>query len=350
MFKWFLIFITTTYLFACQTEGNLISASIQTTAFENKQAFSISINGITLEAPPQKIDSSTFINMQRLEAGWVAFVPFAFSRKNDSVVHYNTTGQWWGEREEGIIACINMAHAQHMKVMLKPQIWIGGGEYTGHFAFEKEEDWQKWEKSYLAYIITHAKTAQQYGVEMFCIGTEMDASVKQRPQFWSLLIDSVKKIYTGKLTYAANWSCYKDFSQWDKLDYIGIDAYFPLNDATTPTVENLISGWKPHFNEIKNFTTKINKPVLFTEYGYRSMDKCAFEPWQSYNKEAVNMDAQANAYEALYSVFTAEKWFAGGFIWKWETRDDRQKAATNNNYTPQHKPVEQVIKKWYAQF
>ncbi|MFC4261856.1 hypothetical protein ACFOWM_03115 [Ferruginibacter yonginensis] len=308
----------------------------------------IAIKGITLEAPPNPIDSIVFKNMQRINADWAAIIPFAFSRKGQPAIQYNSPRQWWGEREDGIIKSIELAHQQKMKVMLKPQLWIGGGEYTGHFTLDGDSSWAIWETNYKNYIMYNAMIAAKTNTELLCIGTEMDETVKQRPQFWSNLIDSIKTVYKGKLTYAANWNCYKDFTNWQKLDYIGIDAYFPLSNEVTPTVENLLQGWQPHFDAIKQYTTQQKRPILFTEYGYRSMNQCAFEPWQSYNKSEVNLIGQQNAYEALYQKFANEAWFAGGFIWKWQVDDAKAGGPNNHNYTPQNKPVEATISKWYS--
>ena len=87
---------------------------------------------------------------------------------------------------------------------------------------------------------------------------------------------------------------------------------------------------------------------MFTEYGYRSMDKCTEAPWLSNNTGPVNMLAQQHAYEALYKKFIPQPWFAGGFLWKWHVNDSNAGGLSNNNYTPQHKPVEIIIKKWYG--
>jgi hypothetical protein len=59
----------------------------------------------------------------------------------------------------------------------------------------------------------------------------------QRPEYWSQLIKKIKKIYSGN--YAANWDDFDKVPFWNELDYIGIDAYFPLSDATTPSVLEL---------------------------------------------------------------------------------------------------------------
>ena len=82
-----------------------------------------------------------------------------------------------------------------------------------------------------------AKIADSLGVEMLCIGTEWKSAVRERPQFWSNVIDSVRKVYQGKLTYAANWDDYDDVPFWSKLDYIGVNAYWPLAKTKTPTID-----------------------------------------------------------------------------------------------------------------
>ncbi|MFN0083402.1 MAG: glycoside hydrolase family 113 [Ferruginibacter sp.] len=334
------------FSFLCTTSYSNISTNTLS-LFERNLPRKFLISGISLEASPNAIDSSCFANMKRINAKWVAIIPFAFSRPGQTGIQYNSQHQWWGEREEGIVTCIQLAHKQNMKVMLKPQLWIGGGLYTGHFKCETDSAWNEWENNYLKYILHNATLAQKTGAELFCIGTEMDNAVKLRPAFWSNLIDSVKKIYKGDLTYAANWGCFKEFSSWEKLNYIGIDAYFPISNASSPTVDELVEGWQPHFKEIEEFTAQKNKQVVFTEYGYRSIDKCAHEPWLSNNVAPLNMQAQNNAYEALYRQFVPRSWFAGGFLWKWHVNDRNAGGLLNSNYTPQNKPVESTIKKWY---
>jgi GTA TIM-barrel-like domain len=312
-------------------------------------AVAVSINGITFEAPPQVADSAVFANMKRIEAGWVALVPFGFCRPGQPKLMFNSQRQWWGEKDEGIISCTQLLQRQKMKVMLKPQIWIGGGSFTGHFDAGDEAGWQLWESGYKAYILHNAKLADSLKIDLFCIGTELENAVIKRPAFWSALIDSVKAVYKGKVTYAANWNEYEKFQYWNKLDYIGIDAYFPLADAAEPGVEEAVKSWGPHFDAMKKFQASKKVPVLFTEYGYRSVENCTKEPWQAGRSGTVNLTAQQNAYEALYRRFAPEPWFAGGFIWKWHAWDERAGGENNNDFTPQHKPVETVIKKWYTQ-
>jgi hypothetical protein len=93
-------------------------------------------------------------------------------------------------------------------------------------------------------------------------------AVAKRPEYWSQLIKKIKKIYQE--TYAANWDDFDKVPFWNELDYIGIDAYFPLSDATTPSVLELNDAWQQHI-KIENFA-KTNKKY-FTEFGYRNSDQ-----------------------------------------------------------------------------
>jgi hypothetical protein len=51
---------------------------------------------------------------------------------------------------------------------------------------------------------------------------------------------------------------------WNELDYIGIDAYFPLSDATTPSVNLMTLG--STLKKIENFKRRRKKKILFTEF------------------------------------------------------------------------------------
>jgi len=100
---------------------------------------------------------------------------------------------------------------------------------------------------------------------------------------------------------------------------------------------------------IKDLSEKYQKQVLFTEYGYRSVDYSGKEPWK-YDRSMteVNLEAQVNASRALYDTFWDKDWFAGGFIWKWFINYEKSGGKDNNQFTPQNKPIEKVIKTYYS--
>ena len=88
--------------------------------------------------------------------------------------------------------------------MVKPHIWVWRGEFTGNIKMDSEENWRILEESYTQFILTYAKAAENLNADIFCIGTELEQFVANRPIYWQKIIKEIRKIYKGKLTYAAN--------------------------------------------------------------------------------------------------------------------------------------------------
>jgi hypothetical protein len=346
--KIFSLLITFCFLgFCCNTPSEkMSSASLELPTEKMK--------GLSFVAPSNPFSDNPMERINAVGADWIAVTPFGFSPNDEPMVRFNTSRQWWGERAEGTIETIRLAKESNIKVLLKPHVWMHGS-WIGDLDFDHETDWGKWESDYTDYILTYAKIADSLNVEVFCIGTEVKQSVKKREKYWRGLIRAVKKIYDGKLTYASNWDAYQMVPFWDELDYVGIDTYFPLVKSKTPTIEELKKAWQPTVKELRKFHRKTGKPIVFTEYGYMSIDGCAHKNWELENQRTeipVNQQAQANAIEALFEVFWKEDWWGGGFLWKWypnyrgegQGRRAKFRAA---DYTPQGKIAEEVLKDWF---
>jgi len=307
------------------------------------------INGVSFVAPTKEIASEEFqLPQQKVAANAVSIMPYGYIADQSKVVQFNSKWQWWGERIDGCIASIQMAKTAGYQVMLKPQIWIRHGAFTGHHEFNNEDDWKSFEDSYRKFILTFAHVADSMQVDLFCVGTEWEHFVDKRPNFWFQLIQEVKAIYKGPITYAANWDEYQKTPFWKELDYIGVDAYFPLVESITPAIIEVEEALVPYKAALKAISAQYAQKILFTEYGYRSRDKTAFEPWDADRSGEVNLQAQVNAYEGFYKVFWKEAFIAGGFIWKWFPNYQKAGGNENNGYTPQNKVVEKIIRQTYS--
>ena len=304
-----------------------------------------SIKGISVVAPYNPIEDRVLQPILDVHANSISLMPYSFCSAQNPIVVYNHKEQWWGEKDEGVIECIKKAQKKKLSVMLKPHLWIRG-MYTGTFSLPGENEWKLWETSYRLFILHYATIADSLHVELFCIGTELGKTIKERPSFWSSLIDTIKQTYHGKLTYAANWDDYKDFPYWEKLDYIGVDAYFPLAKLETPDINSLIKSWQKYRDDLQRVSSIHHRQVIFTEYGYRNVDYNTSEPWKE-DKGNQNNKAQANALEAFYQSFSGRKWFAGGFVWKWYL-DNAFHQGAKIDYTPQDKPAAKIIENWYT--
>ncbi|SIS41874.1 GTA TIM-barrel-like domain-containing protein [Zobellia uliginosa] len=310
------------------------------------------INGVSFVASRSEALQTHLEEVKQVYANHAAVMPFGFIRDvNSPEIIFNTDRQWFGETKKGAMQYIGLLHQNGIKTMVKPQIWIWRGEFTGTLHMNSEAHWQELEASYEKFIMTYAEMAQETGTEIFCIGTELEKFVTNRPEYWHKLIAKIRTVYKGKLTYAANWDEYPRVPFWKDLDYIGIDAYFPLSDEKTPSVKQLREGWQRWKPDMAALAEKTGRPVLFTEFGYRSMDYTAKKPWLvDRNQENVNLKAQVNAKQALFDEFWGEDWFAGGYVWKWFIDHDKAGGENDNRFTPQNKPAQEVIKKVYKKY
>ena len=50
--------------------------------------------------------------------------------------------------------------------------------WRGEISMQSEEDWQKWFANYEQFILHYAQLAQEEGIEMLCIGTELHRTSK----------------------------------------------------------------------------------------------------------------------------------------------------------------------------
>lgn len=104
---------------------------------------------------------------------------------------------------------------------------------------------------------------------------------------WLALIESVRGVYSGQLGYAANFDQYMKISFWNRLDIIGINAYFKLRDYLIPDDDPdalavaVEQGWRKVLGEIEAFRAAIglDQPVMFTEMGFTTRRNSTIETW-----------------------------------------------------------------------
>ena len=337
------LFIHLVFITSCNSQTSKSTPKEKITQFEK-------LKGLSIVARPDSFRYNPMIDVKSSNANWVTVIPYGFTRKNEANVRYNAKWQWWGERPIGVRTTIQLAKEQGLKVMLKPQIWMMSG-WVGHMDFDKESDWKTWEESYETFIMQMVDIANEEQVELFCVGTEFEIAAVKRATYWKGLIKKIRAKYNGKLTYAANWDKFEKITFWDDLDYIGIDAYFPLVNEKTPNVDVLKTAWKAPLSKIQKLHNETKIPILFTEFGYMSVDGSAYNTWELEAKvESIptNEQAQVNALEALFETFWEKDWWAGGFLWKWYPDIKGQESNYAKYYTPQGKAAEKCIEKWYG--
>ncbi len=307
-----------------------------------------------------RMDSTTFDDLNRIHTDYITLVPYAGQNGHDSPeIRYfrSEDPDQIKERNERWIRQITACHEAGFKVFLKPHIWIrnaSNGKWRSDIYYDNEDEWNTWKENYRSFILHYAEMAEEAQVEMFCIGTELTRLSQSKPAFWRALIKDVKSVYSGKLTYAGNWyKEYESISFWDELDYIGIQAYFPLSNRDNPDLTELKQAWERKSSDLADISKKFNKPILFTEIGYKSTTDGASKPWEwiDYYNDGASFEqsdeTQANAYQSVFETIWNENWFAGMHLWQWRGDGRNRRGRNHLDFTPQNKPAEQIIAKGY---
>ncbi len=105
---------------------------------------------------------------------------------------------------------------------------------------------------------------------------------------WTSLIAKIRKVYKGRLGYAANFDQYHEVGFWQDLELMGINAYFQLRQHWQPDLQAaelypiLQDGWSKVLADIQAFRSAQGlqeQPVIFSEMGYTFRANCTLQPW-----------------------------------------------------------------------
>lgn len=276
--------------------------------------------------------------VKALGANWISIMPFGFERADPSV----RLGGF--ETDEVLAGATKQAHAHGMKVLMKPHVWIRGGDAM--MAEWTAEEWRRWFADYETFIVHYATLSRDIGADALSIGNELKYATKHE-QEWRAVIAKVRAVYRGPITYGANFDEVFGVKFWDALDFIGVSGYFPLSDAATPDRAALIKAWQPIVKQLGELSRATKKQIVFTEIGYRSADGAAWRQWEIPRTARPNAAAQRIAFEAFFEAVWPQPWVAGAYVWKWfSNRQDHD--PSDNDYEVDGKPAEEVIRHSYS--
>ena len=267
------------------------------------------------------------------------FHPYARISNKGRIKYTNSLDQ------EHITVPLTWAKELNMKVMLKPHLAYWGSRFSwrGDINFNSEKEWNIFFEDYKNWILVQAQIAEKYKADIFCIGVEYKHSLRFE-QKWREIISAIRGVYSGKLTYGANWDTYANVKFWDDLDYVGIQAYFPIVDKKNPTEAELNSGWDLVLNQLKDFSTQKDKSIIFTELGYNNSEFAGKEPWSSHeSKSDAGKMTQQRCLNIALEKTKSKEFIAGVFLWKWFP--EIKKFSWHQNFNLQSKENKQIITK-----
>ncbi|MEM6395195.1 MAG: glycoside hydrolase TIM-barrel-like domain-containing protein [Bacteroidota bacterium] len=286
--------------------------------------------------------------LAKLNVNSIAVVPYSFMRSPRSLKPIPVSDFAGGENDAATIASAKAAHKRGWSVMLKPQIWLGGGSWPGDIIQDTEKAWQQFFDNYRAWILHYAILADMHGLETFCLGTEMRHTTLQRSDDWLELVEQARSLYGGTLTYAANWGEEAEqMSFWSAFDVIGVNAYYPLCDSENPSDAELKAGVNRWLSKVEHIAEAANRPLWLTEIGYRSVTAPWRNPHAGPEDRAANEVDQSRSYQALFEVLSERNTVSGIYIWKWPSHLSYVKESGDTGFTTAGKQAQNAIKRFY---
>ena len=256
-------------------------------------------------------------SLRTLGVDALAIVPYTFMRSPHTPAALPIPTRLGTESDSAITAAIRLTHDRGWRVLLKPQIWMHES-WPGDIEFERDSDWQAFFDHYHRWMMHYARLAARERVEALCIGTELTHVTLQHPEFWRKLIKDVRQVYSGTLTYAANWGEeFENITFWSELDAVGLDAYYPLSPKPAPTDAELLAGARSWMATADHISMRVGKPLWLTEVGYRSVSASWQNPHAEPNGRAADAEAQARCFRALAAAAQQSPRLTGIFVWKW---------------------------------
>lgn len=289
--------------------------------------------------------------MKELGANSFSMTPFTYMRYPNKPIDLKYWEFAEGESIESMIHLMNAAKQLELTAMLKPHIYLGESNWPGVIEMKSEKDWDLFFRYYERWIMHYAMFAEMYHVPLFVIGNELSKASVSHEIKWIELAEKIRKIYQGRIIYSPNWGEeFENLTFWNHFDYIGLSEYYPISSNDNPTDDELFNGARQVVERISQVHKKFNKPVIFTESGFRA----STAPWKTAlekeGRDQLNLNNQARCYEALLKALQNKDWLKGIYWWKWPSYLEYKGYTFGEGfdlYSPNNDETEKVIKQFF---
>lgn len=247
--------------------------------------------------------------------------------------------------DAALTAMVSQAKARGFTVMLRPLLdeavflpnWRGEIQPSSPSA---------WFASYGGLIVGYAKLAQEQGADSIGIGSELN-SMETNVDGWRNLIAQVRQVYTGQVTYSVNWGTTFRTGFWSQLDFLSVDAYFPLDRTPAQaTVAQMATDWGRWMDVLRRAVQPFGKSIVFTEVGVAPRTGAHLKPWNSQAGTSVNLDEQRAYYEATCQAANGA---INGLYWWFVGPALPGGALAPDDFNPLTRPAEGAMQTCYAQ-
>lgn len=273
-----------------------------------------------------------------------------------------------------IVKIVTRAKGLGMYVVLKPHVAMpdasGQNRHIGNTntdTFLLSNFFPAWQ----TYLLDMTTQVPMQFVDAIAIGTELSFVDWKNRSEWASLIQALRSIYTGAITYDSMFSQYaqskdiKDVVFWDLLDYISCSFYVRLTEDNLASVSTIAGLMRRNFRVdhidaigyLKQISELYNKRIVTLEGGYQSVNGALWDTNADYGGAqgfVENQDVQSRGLNGYLQALNLSKgsWLKGVSLWDVQPRHFRPYTMTDNNYRVgwgiYGKTSTEIVKRWYT--
>ena len=241
------------------------------------------------------------------------------------------------ETDESVVEIAARARSLGLRVWLKPHLWTRG--WAGDLTLSGAE-WTRFFENYREFILHYAILAQREGLEGLVAGHELASSTRAAPERWRQILGDLRRVYSGTLTYGANWDEIGHVPFWDALDVVSVSFYAPLAARPTHDVAALRRGATAALARMRAVAARAGKPLLLSEVGYAPTPDAPVRPWEEGG--TLDREAQSACWKAAIDAVDGAGDVMGLFVWKWFTSPGTE-GREPSGFSPRGQPAEAEI-------
>jgi hypothetical protein len=245
---------------------------------------------------------------------------------------------------ERITQFVRDAHQRGFTVLLRPLLdehsLALDGQWRGTI---QPKSVDAWFQAYQDLILGYAQLAQRENVEALGVGSELN-SLEVHGEQWLRIISLVRKVYSGLLTYSSTSRNGYPAAFVSALDFLGVDAYYPMGVPAGASVNDLEQAWRPWTAELEQIRASSGKPIAITELGTPSRSGSYLTPWTLKPGAPLDLETQRRYYQASCSALRG---LVPGLYWWYTTLDASPSPLKDSGYNPSGKPAELEIAKCF---
>lgn len=270
-------------------------------------------------------------------------ITFSFAAQQEHC--FSTQINWKGSfmpKQEELIELIQYVKKRGLKTIVKPMVNVIDGYWRAYIRFFDEDvpcepKWREWFKSYNEYLIHYGQFCEENKVDMLIIGCEL-VGTDHRQEEWRVLVEKLRGIYKGLLTYNCDKYQEHNIKWWDVLDYISSSGYYPTE---------MISS---ELDRIEKVSNEYNLPFIFTESGCPSVKNASKAPndWTVIQSGEISEEEQYEFYKELFEECSKREFVKGFCLWDWPMNSAKSPEEKNHgDYSIKYKKAEEIVSRYF---